>query len=172
MRLFGLAGWSGSGKTTLMTVLLPILIARGLTVSTIKHAHHSFDIDQPGKDSDRHRRAGATEVMISSAHRWALMHELRGAAEPDVEDLIRHMTPVDLLIIEGFKRHRHPKLEVHRPAIGKPLLCTDDPDIVAVASDAPLPHAPLPVLDLSDTEAIADLVCARCGFATARAAAV
>src|SRR5271155_3758226 len=138
MKLFGLAGWSGSGKTTLMRALLPELIGRGVTVSTVKHAHHSFDVDQPGKDSYEHRRAGAREVMVASAQRWALMRELRGAAEPSLEALIARMAPVDLLLVEGFKRHPHPKLEVHRPGNGKTLLCPDDPHIVAVASDRPL----------------------------------
>jgi molybdopterin-guanine dinucleotide biosynthesis protein B len=115
MRIFGLAGWSGSGKTTLMTALIPELVSRGLSVSTLKHAHHAFDIDQPGKDSWRHRQAGAREVMISSQNRWALMHELRGAPEPTFEDLARRMSPVDLLLVEGFKRQPHPKIEIHRP---------------------------------------------------------
>jgi molybdopterin-guanine dinucleotide biosynthesis adapter protein len=136
MRIFGLAGWSGSGKTTLMTALIPELVSRGLTVSTLKHAHHAFDIDQPGKDSWRHRQAGAREVMISSQNRWALMHELRGAPEASFEDLARQMSPVDLLLVEGFKRHAHPKIEVYRPSLGKPLLHPEDPLIVAIASDA------------------------------------
>ena len=114
MKIFGLAGWSGSGKTTLTSRLLPELIGRGLTVSTVKHAHHSFDIDQPGKDSYVHRMAGASEVLVASANRWALMHEHRGTPEPGAAELIRHMTPVDLLLIEGFKREPHPKLEVYR----------------------------------------------------------
>ncbi|MFI4988710.1 MAG: molybdopterin-guanine dinucleotide biosynthesis protein B, partial [Alphaproteobacteria bacterium] len=138
MKLFGLAGWSGSGKTTLMVRLLPELVRRGLTVSTIKHAHHGFDVDQPGKDSYEHRQAGATEVLVSSAKRWALMHELRGAPEPTVEELVRHLTPVDLLIVEGFKAHAHDKLEVYRASLGKPLLCRDDPRVVALASDGPV----------------------------------
>ena len=122
MRIFGLAGWSGSGKTTLMTLLIPELVSRGITVSTLKHAHHSFDVDQPGKDSWRHRQAGAGEVMISSQNRWALMHELRGAPEPSLDELVGRMSPADLLLIEGFKRHPHPKIEVYRPSLGKPLL--------------------------------------------------
>src|SRR5215469_4459277 len=138
MRVFGLAGWSGSGKTTLMTRLLPALIQRGVSVSTIKHAHHAFDVDQPGKDSHRHREAGATEVLVSSENRWALMHELRGDAEPALEQLLRHMSPVDLVIVEGFKRAALPKLEVHRAALGKPLLANEDRDIVAIASDLPV----------------------------------
>ena len=160
MRIFGLAGWSGSGKTTLVTRLVPELIRRGLTVSTLKHAHHAFDVDQPGKDSWRHREAGATEVMVSSANRWALMHEHRGAPEAPMAELIRHMTPVDLLLVEGFKDQPHPKLEVHRPALGKPLLCRDDPHIVAVASDAPIAGLALPLFALDDVAAIARFIIA------------
>src|SRR5258707_8585745 len=118
MRILGLAGWSGSGKTTLLSRLVPELGRRGLTVSTLKHAHHSFDVDQPGKDSWEHRRAGAVEVMVSSANRWALMHENRGAPEATLEDLLRRMSAVDLVIVEGFKNHPHPKLEIHRPSVG------------------------------------------------------
>lgn len=170
MKIFGLAGWSGSGKTTLVVRLIPALIERGVSVSTMKHAHHEFDVDQPGKDSYRHRAAGATEVMVSSAARWALMHELRGAPEAAVEDLAAHMTPVDLLIIEGFKRHPHPKLEVHRPALGQPLLCADDPHIVAVASDAAIAGLRLPRLDLNDTARIAEFIIGHCGLARPKAA--
>jgi molybdopterin-guanine dinucleotide biosynthesis protein B len=159
-RLFGLAGWSGSGKTTLLTRLLPELTRRGFSVSTVKHAHHAFDVDKPGKDSWLHREAGATEVMISSAARWALMHEHRGAPEAELAELVRHMSPVDLLIVEGFKGAPHAKLEVHRPALGKPLLCRDDPHIVAVASDAPLDGLALPVLPLDDAAAIARFILA------------
>jgi molybdopterin-guanine dinucleotide biosynthesis protein B len=158
MRIFGLAGWSGSGKTTLLTALIPELIARGITVSTIKHAHHAFDIDQPGKDSWRHRQAGASEVMIASERRWALLHELRGQPELSLDDLVARMSPVDLVLVEGFKRHAHPKIEICRPALGKPLLYPDDPDIVAVASDAALPDLSLPWLPLSDPTAIAAFI--------------
>lgn len=158
MRLFGLAGWSGSGKTTLMTQLIPTLVARGFRVSTIKHAHHAFDVDKPGKDSHVHREAGATEVLVSSATRFALMHELRGAPEPGLADLAGRLDTVDLVLIEGFKRDGHPKLEVHRPSVGKPPLWPEDPAIVAVASDSPLPACPHPVLDLNDVPAIASLV--------------
>lgn len=168
MKVMGLAGWSGSGKTTLMMRLLPELIGRGLTVSTMKHAHHNFDIDQPGKDSYVHRSAGATEVVVSSANRWALMHENRGAAEPSAVELMRHMTPVDLLIIEGFKREPHPKLEVYRQANGKPLIHPEDPHIVAVASDMALPDVKLPVLPLDDIQAIADFVLRHCGLTPRR----
>ncbi len=163
-RVFGLAGWSGSGKTTLMRALIPALTGRGLSVSTVKHAHHTFEIDKPGKDSYEHRAAGATEVLIASAERWALMHELRGAAEPTTEELIALMTPVDLVLIEGFKQEHHDKIEVHRPAFGRPLLCTGDPRVVAVASPAPLEGIPVPRLDLNDANAIADFVIAHCGL--------
>ena len=163
MRIFGLAGWSGSGKTTLLAALIPELAARGLSVSTIKHAHHEFDIDRPGKDSWRHRQAGAREVMVSSARRWALMHELRGDAEPSLDELVRRLGPVDVVIVEGFKRHPHPKLEVHRPSLGKPLLYPDDPHIIAIASDEPF-AAPLPLLSLADPAAVAGFMLDHLGF--------
>jgi molybdopterin-guanine dinucleotide biosynthesis protein B len=162
MRIFGLAGWSGSGKTTLIVRLIPALVARGVTVSTVKHAHHHFDIDQPGKDSWKHREAGASEVLISSAARWALMHEHRGAREPSLGELLAHMTQVDLVIVEGFKAEPFPKLEIHRPALGKPLLHPDDPDIVAVASDAAIAGLRLPRLALDDIAAIASFILAHC----------
>ncbi len=158
MRVIGLAGWSGSGKTTLVAKLIPVLIARGHTVSTVKHAHHDFDIDQPGKDSHTHRVAGATEVLVSGARRWALMHELRNAEEPTLRRLLEHLGPVDLVIVEGFKRESHPKIEIHRAEVGKPLLYPDDPDVVAVATDGPIPGAPIPVLDLDDVQTIASLI--------------
>jgi molybdopterin-guanine dinucleotide biosynthesis protein B len=158
MRIIGLAGWSGSGKTTLLTRVIPRLVARGLAVSTLKHAHHAFDVDQPGKDSHSHRMAGATEVLVGSANRWALVHELRGEAEPALGALIRRLSPVDLVLIEGYKRAPHPKLEVYRAALGKPLLHPDDPAIVAIASDTPLPAAGIPVVDLDDVERVADLL--------------
>jgi molybdopterin-guanine dinucleotide biosynthesis protein B len=164
MRLIGFAGWSGSGKTTLVTSVIPILIGRGWRVSTVKHAHHAFDLDQPGKDSHRHRTAGATEVVIASANRWALMHELRGDAEPDLPDLLRLMSPVDLVIVEGFKRNAYPKIEIHRPSVGKPLLFPDDPHIIALATDAPPSQATSvptpPLLPLNQPEAIADFIMA------------
>lgn len=164
MKVFGFAGWSGSGKTTLLEKVLLRLTSQGWKVSTIKHAHHNFDIDKPGKDSHRHREAGATEVLIASGKRWALMHELRDEAEPTLEDLLPHMTPVDLLLIEGFKFHPHPKLEVHRPVVGKPLLWPDDPNIVAIASDVALPDSKIPVLDLNDAHAIADFIARTAGL--------
>jgi len=162
MRIFGFAGWSGSGKTTLMVALIPELVSRGITVSTLKHAHHAFDVDSPGKDSWRHRQAGAREVMISSQNRWALMHELRGAPEPEFDELVRRMSPVDLLLVEGFKRHPHPKIEVYRPSLGKPLLHPEDPMVVAIASDATLPGLTLPWLPLSDASAVANFIVDYC----------
>ena len=158
MRIIGLAGWSGSGKTTLITKLIPRLLARGVKVSTLKHAHHGFDLDQPGKDSFVHRVAGATEVIISSAKRWAILHELREEPEWNLGDLVAKMSPVDLVLVEGFKRDAFPKLEIHRAANGKPLLHPEDPHIVAVASDGALPAAKVPVVDLNDIDAIADLL--------------
>jgi molybdopterin-guanine dinucleotide biosynthesis protein B len=164
MRIIGLAGWSGSGKTSLVVRLLPALVARGLRVSTIKHAHHEFDVDTPGKDSYEHRAAGAHEVLVASARRFALMRELRDSPEPALEELVARLAPVDLLIVEGFKRHAHDKIEVHRPALGKKLLAPDDPQIVAVASDAAIEGLRVPRLDLDDTAAIAGFVVARAGF--------
>jgi molybdopterin-guanine dinucleotide biosynthesis adapter protein len=158
VRLIGLSGWSGSGKTTLLTALIPVLIGRGRTVSTIKHAHHSFEIDKPGKDSFVHREAGAQEVLISSERRWALMRELREQPEPSLRVLLSHLSPVDLVIVEGYKREAHPKIEIHRGVVGKPLLHPHDERIVAIASDAPVPGANVPRVDLNDVEAIADLV--------------
>jgi molybdopterin-guanine dinucleotide biosynthesis protein B len=158
MRIVGLAGYSGSGKTTLITKVLPRLIARGCLVSTLKHAHHGFDLDQPGKDSFMHRAAGATEVVISSAKRFAILHELREDPEWNLPDLLAKCSPVDLVLVEGFKRDPFPKLEIHRVANGKPLIHPDDPHIVAVAADAPLPQAKVPVIDLNDIERIADVL--------------
>src|SRR5690242_6873891 len=156
MRIIGLAGWSGSGKTTLITKVLPRLIARGTRVSTVKHAHHGFDLDQPGKDSFMHRVAGATEVAISSSRRFAILHELREEPEWDLPDLLQKLAPVDLVLVEGFKRDAFPKLEIYRAANGKPLIQPDDPHIVAIASDTALPQAKVPVIDLDDIERIAD----------------
>lgn len=166
MRVCGLAGWSNSGKTTLMERLLPELIGRGLSVSTVKHAHHDFDIDQPGKDSYRHRIAGAREVMISSANRWALMHEAHGAPEPDLTDLLARLAPVDLVMVEGFRSYPHPKVEVYRAANGKPLLYPDDANVFAIASDVPLDAIPVPVIDLDDTAAIVDALIERLDLAS------
>lgn len=161
MRIIGLAGWSGSGKTTLLTKAIPRIIARGLSVSTLKHAHHGFDLDQPGKDSFFHRTAGASEVIISSAKRWAILHELRTEPEWNLASLLAKISPVDLVLVEGFKRDIFPKLEIHRVANDKPLLHLEDPHIVAVAADQPLPAAKVPVVDLDDIEAIVDLLLAR-----------
>jgi molybdopterin-guanine dinucleotide biosynthesis adapter protein len=161
MRIIGLAGWSGAGKTTLLAKVIPRLNARGLSVSTVKHAHHAFDIDQPGKDSHVHRQAGATEVLISSAKRWALVHELRGREEFQLDALLAKLSPVDLVVVEGFKTRPHPKLEVYRAIVGKPPLHPDDPHVVAVASDAALPSARVPVVALDDVEAVAEVMLAR-----------
>jgi len=158
MRIIGLAGWSGSGKTTLLTKVIPRLTARGLSVSTLKHAHHAFDVDQPGKDSHSHRMAGASEVLVGSAARWALVHELRGTAEPTLADLLGKLSPVDLVIVEGYKREAHPKLEVHRAAVRKPLLHPEDPHIIAIAADQPVPQAKVPVIALDDVEAVVDIM--------------
>ena len=158
MRIIGLAGWSGSGKTTLVTSVIPVLVRRGLKVATVKHAHHEFDIDQPGKDSWLHRQAGASEVAIVSSRRWAIVHELGEEAEPPLADVLAKLSALDLVIVEGFKRYAHPKLEVYRAVVGKPLLHPDDDCIVAVATDAPLPQAEVPVLMLDDVERIADVL--------------
>jgi molybdopterin-guanine dinucleotide biosynthesis adapter protein len=165
MRIFGFAGWSGSGKTTLIEQLIPRLAARGLRVSLIKHAHHTFDIDQPGKDSYRHRHAGCAEVLVTSNTRWALMHELRGGIELTLDEALGRLSPCDLALVEGFKTSAIPKLEVWRAAVGKPLLHLADPHIVAIATDSPgaLPPASakrLPVVSLDDYDAAATLVVA------------
>jgi molybdopterin-guanine dinucleotide biosynthesis adapter protein len=157
MNVIGIAGWSGAGKTTLLTRVIPRLTARDLRVSTIKHAHHAFDVDKPGKDSHTHREAGATEVLVSSANRFALMHELRGHPEWTLDALLDKLSPVDLVLVEGFKTQAHPKLEVFRATVGKPLLHPEDENIVAIASDGPV-QASVPVVRLDDIEAIADLL--------------
>ena len=158
MRIIGLAGWSGSGKTTLVTNVIPVLVRRGLKVATVKHAHHDFDTDQPGKDSWLHRQAGACEVAIVSSQRWAIVHELGEQPEPPLGDMLAKLSDVDLVIVEGFKRHPHPKLEVYRAVVGKPLLHPDDDCIVAIATDAPLQGAQLPVIMLDDVETIANVL--------------
>ncbi len=168
MKVFGFAGWSGSGKTTLIERLVPRFVARGMRVSLIKHAHHNFDIDQPGKDSYRHRQAGCTEVLVASDRRWALMHELRGEKEPSLAEQIARMTPVDLLLIEGFKWEPMPKLEIYRAANGKPPLHPDDDHIVAVATDRRFDIG-LPQFGLDEHDAIAEFVLEHCGFAAAPA---
>lgn len=158
MKVLGIAGFSGAGKTTLLEKLLPLLVARGLKVSTIKHAHHEFDVDSPGKDSYRHRSAGATEVLIGSAKRYVLMHELRGAAEPELPELLARLSPVDLVLVEGFKREGHAKIEIWRVETGKPLLQPDDPAIIAIASDRDPPHRTAPLLDINRPDLIADFI--------------
>jgi molybdopterin-guanine dinucleotide biosynthesis protein B len=160
MRIIGLAGWSGSGKTTLITKLVPCLTRRGLRVSTLKHAHHGFDLDQPGKDSFMHREAGAVEVIVSSARRFAILHELRDEPEWSLAPLVKKMSPVDLVLVEGYKRDPFPKLEIHRAANGKPLLQPSDPHVVAIAADVALADARVPVISLDDIEGIADFVMA------------
>jgi molybdopterin-guanine dinucleotide biosynthesis adapter protein len=157
MKVIGLAGWSGAGKTTLLTRLIPHFIAQGLRVSVIKHAHHEFDVDVPGKDSWVHRQSGAAEVLVSSTRRWALMHELRGADEPKLPELLVKLSPVDLVLIEGFKREPHRKIEVHRAANGKPALFPDDPGIVGIATDTKL-ETTLPMAHLDDIEAVAAMI--------------
>jgi molybdopterin-guanine dinucleotide biosynthesis protein B len=171
MKRFGIADWSGSGKTTRVRKLVPELIRRGITVSTVKHAHHDFDVDRPGKDSYEHRAAGAKEVMVASSVRWALMHEGRGEAEPTLDELVARMAPVDLILIEGFKSEDYEKLEVHRPSLGKTLLCLEDSAVVALASDETIDGAKLPVLALDDVAKIAEFIIAQCGLETARGAA-
>jgi molybdopterin-guanine dinucleotide biosynthesis protein B len=158
MRVIGLAGWSGSGKTTLLARLIPLLTGEGLRVSTIKHAHHNFDVDKPGKDSWTHRQAGASEVLVVSDTRWALMHELRGDAEPSLTELLGKLSECDLVIVEGFKREPIPKIEIWRAEVGKPLLHPDDPAIVLMTSDDPCPQARVPILPLSDLPALARAV--------------
>jgi molybdopterin-guanine dinucleotide biosynthesis protein B len=164
MKVFGFAGYSGSGKTTLIEQLIPRFVGRGMRVSLIKHAHHTFDVDQPGKDSYRHRHAGASEVLVTSSRRWVLMHELRGGPEPSFEEQMKHLSPCDLLLVEGFKFAPIPKLEVWRAATGEPLLHPNDPHIVAVASDEKV-ETRLPLLDLNDAGRIAEFVLTEVGLA-------
>jgi molybdopterin-guanine dinucleotide biosynthesis protein MobB len=167
--VIGVTGWSGSGKTALIVRLIPELASRGYRVATVKHAHHAFDIDTPGKDSYEHRAAGAAEVVVSSAKRWAIMHENRDEAEPALEELLAKLSPVDIVLVEGFKNEAHTKIEVHRPATGSDLICTTNPSIVAVATDAALadgaPARDIAILDLNDTAAIADFVIGHCRLA-------
>ena len=157
MKIFGVTGWKNSGKTGLMERLITEFTARGLSVSSIKHAHHSFDIDHPGRDSYRHRDAGARQVLLASRNRWALMHELRDEDEPSLGDLLKQLSPVDLVLIEGYKRDRHPKIEAHRKETGQPLIAPEDETIVAVASDT-LVTIDRPVLELNDTASIANFI--------------
>jgi molybdopterin-guanine dinucleotide biosynthesis protein B len=160
MRVIGLAGWSGAGKTTLLVALIPEFARRGLVVSTVKHAHHAFDVDIPGKDSHAHREAGAREVLIASRRRFALMREWRDEPEPGLAVLLRRLAPVDLVVVEGYKAFAHPKIEVHRQANGKPLLFRELPQIRAIATDAALGEVPLPVIPLGDIAAVADAMIA------------
>jgi molybdopterin-guanine dinucleotide biosynthesis protein B len=164
MNVLGVTGWSGAGKTTLLTKLIPNLTGRGLKVSTVKHAHHTFDVDKPGKDSHRHREAGATEVLIGSGARWALMHENRDEPEPGLAALLAHMSPVDLILVEGFKAEGHKKLEVHRQGLDKPLLCRNDRSFIGLAANycPDGPELPVPLLDLDDVHAVADFVIEFC----------
>jgi molybdopterin-guanine dinucleotide biosynthesis protein B len=164
LKAFGFAAYSGSGKTTLMENLLPVLVRRGLRVSVIKHAHHAFDVDRPGKDSYRHRQAGATEVLVSSAVRWALMHELRQEPEPELPRLLERLSPCDLVLVEGFKRQTIPKIEIHRTAAGTPLLFPHDPAIVALATDGRF-TSPLPRFALDDFTGIAGFILTHLGLA-------
>ncbi len=157
--VFGVTGWKNSGKTTLVERLVSTFVGRGLRVSTVKHAHHEFDIDKQGTDSFRHRSAGATEVALVSGYRWAMMHELRDAPEPQMEDIMARLSPCDLVIIEGYKSQSHPKIEVRRETARKAEpLAPNDPNIVAIAADHPIDDAPIPVFDLDDVTAIADFI--------------
>jgi molybdopterin-guanine dinucleotide biosynthesis protein B len=167
MKVIGIAGYSGSGKTTLIEKVVPKLVGEGLRVSLIKHAHHEFDVDHPGKDSYRHRHAGCAEVLISSSKRWALMHELRGAAEPSLQEQLKHFAPCDLVIVEGYKNEAMPKIEVHRRAGHTPLLYPEDPAVVAVATDELL-DTQLPQLELDDPAAIAHFIIQHLGLNRAR----
>lgn len=157
MKIIGIAGYSGSGKTTLIEKLIPVLVLEGYKVSLVKHAHHEFDIDHPGKDSWRHRHAGASEVLIGSSNRWALMHELRGAPEPSLEDLLKRLSPCDLVIVEGWKFHAIPKIEVHRKLAEKPLLFREDASVIGIATDEPLASA-LPQFGLEDADGVAQFI--------------
>lgn len=160
MKVLGFVGWSGSGKTTLLVAVLPLLRAAGLTVSTVKHTHHGFDMDRPGKDTYRHREAGAHEVLVAAGTRWVLLHEVEGP-EPPLPDLLDRMAPVDLVLVEGYKSHPFPKIEVHRPSLGKPPLWPDDPNVLAVASDADLDIAGRPCLALNRPEVVAAWILGR-----------
>jgi molybdopterin-guanine dinucleotide biosynthesis protein MobB len=164
VKLYGIVGWKNSGKTTLMEKLVAEITRRGLTVSTVKHAHHVFDVDQPGKDSHRHREAGATEVLLASRTRWALMHELRDEAEPPLEALLARLYPVDLVLVEGYKRDAHAKIEAHRAATGRDLIARDDPTVRAVATNDLVEGLALPLLPLDDAAAVADFILADLGL--------
>lgn len=163
MRVYGVTGWKNSGKTGLMERLVAEITGRGFTVSTVKHAHHTFDVDHPGKDSHRHRIAGASEVVLASRNRIALMRELRGAEEPPLAELLAQLQPVDLVLVEGYKRDRHPKIEAHRSATGQPLIAPGDETIRAVASDS-APEVDRPLFQLDDTQGIADFILGEVGL--------
>lgn len=163
MRLYGITGWKNAGKTGLMERLVTEITGRGHSVSTVKHAHHSFDVDHPGKDSFRHRAAGATEVLLASGNRWALMHELRDTPEPPLPAFLARLSPVDLVLVEGYKSEPHPKIEAFRAETGNALIAPGDPSIRAVASDSPLDLA-VPVFDLDDTDAIASFILSEVGL--------
>ncbi|MGB5557133.1 MAG: molybdopterin-guanine dinucleotide biosynthesis protein B [Paracoccaceae bacterium] len=164
MRIYGVVGWKNAGKTGLMERLVTEIAGRGITVSTVKHAHHSFDVDQPGKDSHRHRIAGATEVLLSSRKRWALMHENRAEDESTLADLLTRLAPVDLVLVEGYKRDTHPKVEAHRAETGSPLIAPVDATVRAIASDTPLSGLQIPVFELNDTKTIADFILTEAGL--------
>jgi molybdopterin-guanine dinucleotide biosynthesis adapter protein len=160
-RVLGIAGWSGSGKTTLITKLIPLLAGRGVRVATLKHAHHAFDVDTPGKDSYEHRKAGACEVIVSSARRWVQMHEVGDGTEATLAQLLTRLSPCNLVLVEGFKTEQHPKLEVFRRAVGKTPLHPEDKRIVAIASDESFPDAGIPTVDINDIAAVAEVILAR-----------
>jgi len=166
MQVFGVTGWKNSGKTTLMERLVAEITASGISVSTIKHAHHNVDVDQPGKDSYRHRQAGAHEVILASSNRWALMHELRGADEPSLDTLLSHIAPVDLVLIEGYKREGHAKIEAAKSKGDRPLLALEDPAIVAVAAGYGVDNVAVPVLDINDIPTLARFILKQTGLAT------
>lgn len=163
MKIYGIVGWKNAGKTGLMERLVTEITSRDFSVSTIKHAHHNFDVDQPGKDSFRHRQAGATEVLLASANRFALMHELRGAEEPSLEDLLARLSPVDLVLVEGYKRDQHPKVEAYRSETGNPLIAREDETVKAIASNIEM-DLDRPTFDLNDTAAIADFILSEVGL--------
>lgn len=163
MRVYGITGWKNTGKTTLTERLVTEMVGRGLRLSTVKHAHHDTEVDHPGRDSFRHRQAGAGQVIVASPARWALMTELRGAAEPPLEQLLARLDPCDLVLVEGYKTGPHPKVEAHRAAAGRPLLAPENPTIRALATDTALDH-PLPQFDLNDVPAIADFILAEVGL--------
>ncbi len=164
VRVYGIIGWKNSGKTTLVERLVAEISRRGYSVSTLKHAHHTFDVDQPGKDSHRHRMAGAREVLVASRERWALMAENRGQPEPSLSDLLGWLSPVDLVLVEGYKREGHPKIEARREATAQSSIAAGDPTVEAIASDSPVEGAEVPVFDLDDISGIADFILARVGL--------